>query len=416
MRSIVRLLLMWLVCGMAAAQAPPPAGAPPDMPAGGPPPAAPRVANGLALTPPMGWNSWNRFGCNINETLIRQTADAIVASGMKDAGYQYVIIDDCWHGQRDAAGNIQPDATRFPSGIKALADYVHSRGLKFGIYSDAGERTCGGKPGSRGHEYQDAAQYAAWGADYLKYDWCNTGTEDAHAAYLTMSDALRATNRDIVFSMCEWGTAKPWLWGETIGNLWRTSGDIYDHWQGKKAFMLGVLDILDLQADLYPYAGPGHWNDPDMLEVGNGGMTDTEYRAHFSLWAMLAAPLIAGNDVANMSAATRAILLNRDVIAVDQDALGAQARRVWKNGDFEIWARPLKGGARAVLLLNRSAQAAPMTLQLRDLQLPDALRVTLRDLWKPGSAPIRMKGHYTTTVPSHGVALYRLAIVPESAL
>jgi alpha-galactosidase len=194
-------------------------------------PEPPRQPNGLALTPPMGWNSWNKFACNIREELVRQAADQMVSSGLREAGYQYIVIDDCWHGPRDAEGRITADAQKFPSGIKALSDYVHSKGLKFGIYSDAGTKTCGGRPGSGGHEYQDAIQYAAWGVDYLKYDWCNTGTQDAQASYTTMSDALRATGRPIVFSMCEWGTAKPWLWARNVGNLWRTTGDIWDHWQ-----------------------------------------------------------------------------------------------------------------------------------------------------------------------------------------
>ncbi len=305
----------------------------------------PGTPNGLARTPPMGWNSWNKFGCNVDEELIRSAADAMVASGMKDAGYRYVVVDDCWHGGRDAHGDIQPDAKRFPGGIKALADYVHGKGLKFGIYSDAGDKTCAGRPGSLGHEYQDARQYAAWGVDYLKYDWCNTGAANVTAAYLTMSEALRASGRPIVFSICEWGDGKPWLWAGRLGNLWRTTGDIYDHWEGVDRWQIGVMNILDMQVGLEGFAGPGHWNDPDMLEVGNGAMTDTEYRAHFSLWAILAAPLIAGNDLAAMSPATKAILMNKEVIAVDQDALGIGASRVAKDGDYEVWARPLAGGA-----------------------------------------------------------------------
>jgi alpha-galactosidase len=375
------------------------------------PPAPPRASNGLALTPPMGWNSWNRFQCNVDEKLIRGAADAMVASGMKDAGYQYVVIDDCWHGQRDAHGDIQADPQRFPSGIKALADYVHAKGLKFGIYSDAGDKTCAGKPASLGHEYQDAAQYAAWGVDYLKYDWCNTGTQDAHAAYLLMSDALRATGRPIVFSMCEWGTAKPWLWGAGIGNLWRTSGDIYDAWvskSDKRAWESGVMETLDKQVDLWPYAGPGHWNDPDMLEVGNGGMTDVEYRAHFSLWAVLAAPLIAGNDLANMRPEIRAILTNREVIAVDQDALGQQGRRVAKDGDYEVWARPLADGGRAVVLLNRSAAAHPIRVSWEALGYPAHLSAGVRDLWAAKDLA-KAKGGFEAEVPSHGVVMVRIA-------
>ncbi len=339
--------------------------------------------NGLALVPPMGWNSWNKFACNVNEKLIRAAADSLVSSGMKEAGYTYIVVDDCWQGVRDAAGNIQPDAKKFPSGMKALADYVHAKGLKFGIYSDAGTKTCAGFPGSRGHEFQDAAQYAAWGADYLKYDWCDTGTQDAPSSYLTMSQALQATGRPIVFSLCEWGGTKPWLWAKNIGNLWRTTGDIADIWDGvhPNGYSIGVLRIVDMQADLAPYAGPGHWNDPDMLEVGNGGMTDSEYRAHFSLWAIMAAPLIAGNDLATMSQATKAILMNRDVIAVDQDPLGVAGTRIVKDGDAEVWARPLKGGARAVVLLNRGVSPRQIEVTWEQLHYPMGLMAKVRDLW-----------------------------------
>src|SRR4030042_3755289 len=246
----------------------------------------PQKFTDLAKTPPMGWNSWNKFGCNVNEKLIRETADAMVSSGMKEAGYQYINIDDCWHGQRDSLGFIHPDPNHFPSGIKTLADYIHSLGLKFGIYSDAGWKTCAGKPGSRGHEYQDALQYAQWGVDYLKYDWCNTEGLKAEGSYLTMRDALYAAGRPIVFSICEWGDNKPWEWGKNIGHLWRTTGDIAAVFQGVVDHgswsSLGILRILDLQEGLRVHAGPGQWNDPDMLEVGNG-MTTNEDRAHFSM-------------------------------------------------------------------------------------------------------------------------------------
>ncbi|HEX7761507.1 MAG TPA: glycoside hydrolase family 27 protein [Caulobacteraceae bacterium] len=370
-------------------------------------PAPARTPNGLALTPPMGWNSWNRFGCEINEQVIRGAADALVASGMKDAGYQYVVIDDCWHGQRDAAGDIQPDPKRFPSGIKALADYIHAKGLKFGIYSDAGAKTCAGRPGSRGHEYQDARQYASWGVDYLKYDWCDTTSLDAHAAYETMSDALRASGRPIVLSICEWGTAKPWLWATNIGNLWRTTGDIYDAWEGRRTYSFGVMNILDLQAGLEAFAGPGHWNDPDMLEVGNGGMTAEEYRAHFSLWAILAAPLIAGNDLAAMSPDTRAILTNREIIAIDQDPLGVQGRRVAKDGDTEVWARPLAGGGRAVVLLNRGKAERTVAVDWEALGYPAHLTASVRDLWR-GQTVARAAARFAATVPSHGVVVVKI--------
>ena len=369
---------------------------------------APRLAgeisNGLAQTPPMGWNSWNKFACNINEGIIRRVADAMVSSGMKDAGYQYVVIDDCWHGKRDANGFITADPEKFPSGIKALADYVHSRGLNFGIYSDAGRKTCGGRPGSQGYEYQDALTYARWGVDYLKYDWCNTGTRNAEEAYKLMADALRSTGRDIVFSMCEWGTAKPWLWAEKVGNLWRTTGDITDKWAGKYDYSWGVLNIVDMNEPLWPFAGPGHWNDPDMLEVGNGGLSDTEYRSHFSLWSMMAAPLIAGNDISAMSKETSDILLNKEVIAVNQDVMGVQGRRVWREGDREVWVKPLSGGRRAVLLFNRGERPAEISYEWEQLGYPAKLRAKIRDLWAHRDLPARA-GRHSAEVQPHGVVM-----------
>ncbi|WP_343227576.1 glycoside hydrolase family 27 protein [Rhodanobacter sp. 7MK24] len=394
MKRLRMLLTMVLACGLVAAMLHAES-------------APPRTPNGLALTPPMGWNTWNRFGCKINEKLIRQAADAMVSSGMRDAGYVYIVIDDCWQGERDAKGNIRPDPLRFPSGMKALGDYIHAKGLKFGIYSDAGQLTCGKRPGSWGHEYQDARTYASWGVDYLKYDWCSTYTQDAPSTYTTMSDALRATGRPIVFSICEWGVNKPWLWAKNVGNLWRTTDDIYDHWSGQDGYQHSVLAILDLQVGLDGFAGPGHWNDPDMLEVGNGGMSNVEYQSHFSLWAMLAAPLMAGNDLADMSAETKAILTNREVIAVDQDPLGIEASRVAKQGDYEVWARPLKGGGRAVLLLNRGATAHAITVDWADLNLPASLRMKVRDLWTHKDLPAA-RGSFTADVPSHGVAMLRI--------
>ena len=369
------------------------------------------VSDNLALTPPMGWNSWNKFGCNVSEELLRQTADAMVKSGMKDAGYKYVVIDDCWQVSRDKDGNIVADPQRFPSGIKALADYVHSLGLQFGIYSDAGSKTCQGRPGSLGHEFQDARQYAAWGVDYLKYDWCNTTTQDARAAYALMRNMLNETGRPIVFSICEWGKAKPWLWGKDVGgNLWRTTDDINDKWEAKikwpdgSCCAYGMLNILDMQVGLESFAGPGHWNDPDMLEVGNGGMNDTEYRSHFSLWSMLAAPLMAGNDLRSMRPEIREILTNQEVIAVDQDRLGLQAKRVRKDGDLEVWARPLQGGRRAVVLLNRGTSATNITVHWEDLGYPDRLGAALRDLWQKKDLG-KFTGSFSASVPPHGVVM-----------
>jgi len=375
---------------------------------------APTVAlaqtSALAATPPMGWNSWNKFGCNVSEDLIRQTADAMVRSGMKDAGYQYVVIDDCWQVSRDKDGNIIADPQRFPSGITALADYVHSKGLKFGIYSDTGTKTCAGRPGSRGYEFQDARQYAAWGVDYLKYDWCYTTTQDARASYTLMRDALIASGRPIVFSMCEWGTSKPWLWAKDVGNLWRTTGDIKDRWEGKEKWpdgsccSLGMLDIVDLQDGLESYAGPGHWNDPDMLEVGNGGMTIPEYRAHFSLWSILAAPLIAGNDLRDMKPEIRAILTNKEVIAVNQDPLGREGHRVRKDVDSDVWAKPLQDGSRAVVLLNRGTAEREITVTWPELGYPAHLSARVRDLWQVKDLGEHV-GRVSASVAPHSVVM-----------
>ena len=364
----------------------------------------------LASTPPMGWNSWNKFGCDVSEDLIRQVADAMVTSGMKDAGYQYVVIDDCWQVERGSNGGIVADAKRFPSGMKALADYVHAKGLKFGLYSDAGTKTCQGRPGSRGYEFQDARQYAAWGVDYLKYDWCSTSTQEARSSYEIMRAALDASGRPIVFSICEWGTARPWLWGKGVGNLWRTTGDIQDRWQGKLEWKpgdccsYGMLDILDQEAGLESYAGPGHWNDPDMLEVGNGGMTTAEYRSHFSLWAILAAPLIAGNDLRDMRPEIREILTHKEVIAVDQDPAGNQGRRVRKDGNLEVWSKVLQDGSRAVVLLNRGTADGEIGVTWEDLGYPAHLSARVRDLWQAKDLGER-KGKFSATVAPHAVVM-----------
>ncbi|HEX5184429.1 MAG TPA: glycoside hydrolase family 27 protein [Allosphingosinicella sp.] len=392
--TLLAALCAFVPCAAASAQTPVSPG----------PPRAGEAPNGLAPTPPMGWNSWNRFGCNVNEATVRATADAMVSSGMRDAGYQYVVIDDCWHGPRDKDGFITADKEKFPSGIRALADYVHSKGLKFGIYSDAGRHTCGGRPGSQGHEYQDAIAYARWGVDYLKYDWCDTGTRNAEEAYKLMADALRATGRPIVFSMCEWGTSKPWLWASKVGNLWRTTGDVIDHWEGRYDYSWGVATIADMNEPLYSYAGPGHWNDPDMLEIGNGGLSDAEARAHFSLWAMMAAPLIAGNDVANMSEATKKILLNREVIAVDQDPLGVQGHRIWKQGTSEVWLKPLTGGRQALLLFNRATASATITATWAMLGRTPDQKLRVRDLWAHRDLS-RARGSYSALVPPHGAQM-----------
>jgi alpha-galactosidase len=369
---------------------------------------AARPSDALAPTPPMGWNSWNKFACDVSERLIRETADAMVASGVKDAGYQYVVIDDCWQVARDSLGNIVVDPERFPSGMKALADYVHAKGLRFGVYSDAGTKTCQGRPGSRGYEYQDARTYAAWGVDYLKYDWCSHGTQNAEASYRLMRDALDQSGRLMTFSICEWGTNKPWLWATGIGHLWRTTGDIQDCWDCRRDWGgMGWVHILDLQVGLESYAGPGHWNDPDMLEVGNGGMTTEEYRAHFSMWAILAAPLMAGNDLRSMAPEIRDILTNHEVIAVDQDPMGRQGRKVRDDGAVEVWTKELADGSRAVALLNRDTTAASVTVSWPEIGYTTTLEALVRDLWVHRDVG-RMRGTYTATVPGHAAVMVRI--------
>jgi alpha-galactosidase len=350
----------------------------------------------IARTPPMGWNSWNKFGCNVSEKLIREAADAMVSSGMKDAGYQYVVIDDCWQVSRDKNGTIVPDPQRFPGGMKALADYVHSKGLKFGVYSDAGARTCEGRPGSSGYEVEDARQYAGWGVDYLKYDWCSSDGVDPKIAYPTMRDALKATGRPILFSMCEWGRSQPWTWARGVAHVWRTTGDIQDRWAS-------FTRLLDQQVGLEKYAGPGGWNDPDMLEVGNGGMTIPEYRAHFSFWCLLSSPLMAGNDIRTMTPEIRDILTNKDVIAIDQDPL-QQGRCIRKDGDVEVWVKKLAGDAQAVILFNRGQADATVAVSWQELGLPFDAELKVRDLWsKQDLAPV--KGTFSPRVPSHDVVM-----------
>ena len=364
-----------------------------------------RLDDGLARTPPMGFNTWNKFGCNVSEQLIRETADAMVSSGMRDAGYRYVVIDDCWQVYRDTSGTIVADPQRFPSGIKALADYVHSKGLLFGIYTDAGRATCQGRPGTYRHEEQDARTYAAWGVDYVKEDWCNAQGLKAPDQYRKFRDALNATGRPIVLSICEWGSNRPWEWAPGTGHLWRTTEDIEDNWAS-------MLYNYDLSAIHQSVAGPGGWNDPDMLEVGNGGMTDDEYRAHFALWAIAAAPLIAGNDLRTMSEATRAILTNPDVIAVDQDSLGAQGWLAEQpSPGLQVWAKPLRDGSRAVALLNRTDAAAEMAVDWTAIALAPG-RATVRDLWARADRGAA-QNRYAAPVPSHAVVM--LKITPGSA-
>jgi len=366
----------------------------------------------LALTPPMGWNSWNKFACDgVNEQVIRKTADAMVSSGMKDAGYEYVVIDDCWQIGRDSSGNIMPDPKKFPSGIKALADYVHSKGLKFGIYTCAGTLTCAGRPGSLGHEYQDAISYARWGVDYLKEDWCNTEGQNAQQSYKLMRDALYKAGRPIVFSLCEWGSNKPWEWAGEVGHLWRSSGDISDSWSKSGAddgriWGGSVLVNLDLQQGLEKYAGPGRWNDPDMLEVGNGGLTTAENRAHFSLWCVLAAPLIAGNDLSNMSKETVSTLTNKEVIALDQDKLGKQGYLIENEEYFQIYLKPLSGGDTAICLFNRGDQTKEANIDWKKYKI--GAGHSIRDLWKKQAAGTTATS-FKASIPKHDVVVLRLS-------
>lgn len=371
----------------------------------------------LLPTPPMGWNSWNKFGCNVDEKMIREMADNLVSNGMKAVGYEYIVIDDCWQLGRDSIGNIVADPQRFPSGMKALADYIHSKGLKFGIYSCAGTKTCAGRPGSRGYEYQDARMYAKWGVDYLKYDWCNTDAQNAEGAYKIIRDGLYSAGRPIVLSICEWGNSEPWKWAKDVGHLWRTSGDIQDcfdckiNWGG-----MGWIHILDKQVDLWKYAGSGHWNDPDMLEVGNGGLALSESRSHFSLWCMLAAPLMAGNDIRNMKPETKEILTNTEIIALDQDKLGKQGFKWWTVNEVEVWAKFLSNGELALCFFNRSEKVKTFdfdwkkynniyhdntsfnidgSFKIRDLWLKKAIGTT--------AEPLKLN------IPSHDVIVVKLS-------
>jgi len=379
--------------------------------------------DGLALTPPMGWNSWNTFQTHISDSLVRGIADVMVSSGMKDAGYEYLVLDDGWMTmERDSVtGNLIPDPEKFPHGMKVLVDYVHSKGLKFGLYNCAGTKTCAGYPGTRGYEYQDARFYASLGIDYLKFDWCSSAGINAKEAYNTMSKALKVAGHPIIFSLCEWGSNKPWEWAENVGQLWRTTGDIsaifdgyVDHGTWKAT---GVMPIVDLQNGLRKYAGPGHWNDPDMLEVGNG-MSANEDRSHFSLWCMLAAPLMAGNDLRKMSKETQSILTNKEVIAIDQDKAGIEGFKYSDKDSLEVWVKPLQNGDWAVCFLNRSHSPAKVNFNWKDEMITDTLfnktldakNITykIRNLWTKSNGEDTQKP-LSTTLPSHDVVVLRLS-------
>jgi alpha-galactosidase len=375
------------------------------------PPAVPKIVlppmqdvkpNGLAKTPPMGWNSWNKFRNKVSDQVVREIADAMVKNGMKAAGYIYVNIDDTWEGSRDPQGAIRSNE-KFPD-MKALADYVHGKGLKLGIYSSPGPKTCAQFEGSFQHEEQDAKTFAAWGIDYLKYDWCSAGrvyqSSSMPAAYAKMGQALLASGRPIVYSLCQYGAQNVGEWGaRTGGNLRRTTGDIRDTWAS-------MSDLgFEKQIGREKYAGPGHWNDPDMLEIGNGGMSEIEYRTHMSLWSVLAAPLLAGNDLRDVPPGILEILINKEVIAVDQDKLGKQGVRVSKNGDLEVWARPLADGGHAVCMFNRGGAGAKVTALWSDIGVAGSHKV--RDLWAHADRG-KFSDEYAAEVPSHGVVMVRV--------
>ena len=353
----------------------------------------------VALTPPMGWNSWNTFEVNINEDLVKKTADIIVSSGLKDAGYEYIVLDDGWmvKDHRDKNGDLVPDPVKFPHGMKALIDYVHSKGLKFGLYNCAGTQTCAGYPGTRGYEYQDARFYANLGIDFLKYDWCNTNGINATEAYTTMSKALKAAGKPIVFSICEWGDNQPWDWATPVGNLWRISGDIYPcfdceykHEEGNWSSW-GVLRILEMRKDIRKFSGPDHWNDFDMMEVGNG-MTNTEDKSHFTLWSMMASPLFAGNDLRIMKPETLNILTNKEIIAINQDALGIQGFKYQSENGVDVWVKPLFDENWAVVFLNRSDKTQKINFDWKKHIIEDndfkfilnltSQKYNVRDLWE----------------------------------
>jgi alpha-galactosidase len=378
-----------------------------------PVPAGAQAAEVVAQTPPMGWNSWNFFFSKVTDKDIRNSADQIVVTGMKDAGYVYVNIDDTWEGERDANGVLHTN-DKFPD-MKALADYVHSKGLKIGIYSGPGPKTCAGYAGSLGHEEQDAQLYASWGIDYLKYDLCSYGKNMADlapndkaaqmrlmiAAYDKMAKALKATGRPIVFSLCQYGWDAVWEWAPALGgNLWRTTGDVQPNWGS-------IYNIISQQEGLERYSGPGHWNDPDMLEVGNGKLSLAENRTHFSMWAMLAAPLLAGNDLPNMKPEIKAIVTNRDVIAIDQDKLGQQGSRVYSDGEVDVWCRHLTGGAMAVAVLDAGSDryaSHPFHLDLGKLGLHGPQ--TGRDLWT--GKTVELTDNMPIEMGSHDILLVRI--------
>lgn len=377
---------------------------------------------GLAMTPPMGWNSWNTFETNIDEKLVKETADIMVASGMAAAGYNYIVLDDGWMTkERDANGDLVPDPNKFPNGMKALVDYVHSKGLKFGLYNCAGTHTCAGYPGTRGFEYQDARFYANLNIDFLKYDWCNTEGINAKEAYTTMSNALKTAGKPIVFSLCEWGGNEPWNWGKPVGSLWRISGDIYpcfdcEHKHEGNWSSWGFMKILEMRKDIRKYSGPDHWNDFDMLEVGDG-MTNTEDKSHFAMWAMMASPLIAGNDLRKMTKETLAILTNKELIAINQDKLGIQGFKYAAEDGLETWVKPLSDGNWAITFLNRSDSEKQINFDWKNNSIKDAdfgyeadfanSIYRIKDLWKNKEFGTTKK-FFKAKIQSHDVITLKL--------
>lgn len=379
---------------------------------------------GLAMTPPMGWNSWNTFATNIDEKLVKETADIMVSSGLAAAGYNYIVLDDGWMTkERDANGDLIPDPVKFPSGMKALIDYVHSKGLKFGLYNCAGTQTCAGYPGTRGYEYQDARFYAKLGIDFLKYDWCNTKGITAPEAYTTMSNALKTAGRPIVFSLCEWGDNQPWEWGKPVGNLWRISGDIYpcfdcefkhpENWSS-----WGFMKIAEMRKDIRKYSGPDHWNDFDMMEVGNE-MNDTEDKSHFAMWCMLSSPLFTGNDYRKMSKETLAILTNKELIAVNQDKLGIQGFKHSAEDGLEVWVKPLSDGNWAVTFLNRSEVSKKINFDWKKNAIKDVdfgyeadfnkTTFKIKNLWTNKDAG-NTKKNFTAELASHDCITLKLSL------
>jgi len=386
----------------------------------------------LAMTPPMGWNSWNPFGKNVSEQVIKETADALVSSGLKDVGFTYIVIDDIWQGGRDSiTGMLYPDPVRFPSGIKALADYIHSKGLKFGIYSDAGTLTCGDRPGSFGYEEKDAKLFAEWGVDYLKYDFCycpdyaskHNDYKMAIARYKAMGDALKATGRPIVYSICEWGPRSPWLWGKEVGgHLWRTSYDVADFWDQPRneSSPIGILTSIDVVSNLDRFAGPGGWNDPDMLVVGlnntgfikGGGCNEIEYHTQMSMWCMLAAPLMIGCDVRKMNEVTKTILLNKDIIDINQDSLGKQGFRVYRKDGLEAFKKPLSGNRVAIAFLNRNSRDGFISVPLEHLELDPKVTYEVYDVWKHETVK-QPAGEMTANMKSHECQVFVLTPVKQ---